>query len=265
MTKLTMAEPVTTGEPEKTMTDSPPGAPEEVATIDEVPGGATTISVSDDSHARSDEATVSTPTMATGVPTEPVVDSHVHGASNGEVPPQVPNAGMFAVQVAALGEESSIEKYTPLNQFGTVMTYPEGGYFKIRVGYFSTAAQARTALGKIRKHGYPDAFMVKATATNSGEVISASTVEKTAEKIAPATPYKVRLATYSKPGYFNAQTVEHLGEIESFRKNDLTVMLLAGYATFDSAERACQEAIDAGYPDAHVIVVVNGVMKRVGS
>jgi len=55
----------------------------------------------------------------------------------------------------------------------------------------------------------------------------------------------------------------HLGSIESYRKDDLTIMLLGGYHNLDAAKEARDAAASQGFADAYVVMDNAGVLERV--
>ncbi|MDX1478154.1 MAG: SPOR domain-containing protein [Saprospiraceae bacterium] len=165
----------------------------------------------------------------------------------------------YAVQVAALGKPSTLSEYEMLERFGSVMQVTEGRYHKIRVGYFTSEGEARTALGKIKSAGYPDAFVIQTEQVGASSTYQAPTTTRGAN----GKKYMVRLATYSKPGNFDSSKVAHLGKIESYRKNQMTIMLLSGYATIAEAEDAREGAYHLGFRDAYVVVNVDGQLHKV--
>ena len=164
----------------------------------------------------------------------------------------------YAVQVAALGKPSTLSEYELLERYGSVMQVTEGRYHKIRVGYFESEHAARTALSKIKSAGYPDAFVVRAM-----EGKATTTYNAPAAKTSGGKKYMVRLATYSKPGNFDSSQVSHLGKIESYRKNQMTIMLLTGYSTIAQAEEAREGAFHLGFRDAYVVVNEDGQLHKV--
>ncbi|MDX1407242.1 MAG: hypothetical protein R3330_03885, partial [Saprospiraceae bacterium] len=123
---------------------------------------------------------------------------------------------------------------------------------------FESEHAARTALSKIKSAGYPDAFVVRAM-----EGKATTTYNAPAAKTSGGKKYMVRLATYSKPGNFDSSQVSHLGKIESYRKNQMTIMLLTGYSTIAQAEEAREGAFHLGFRDAYVVVNEDGQLHKV--
>ena len=75
--------------------------------------------------------------------------------------------------------------------------------------------------------------------------------------------YKVRLASYRNPKFFKSSKVTDLGTLERRSKGPWTIMLLSGYPSLSEAIFAKNNAIQAGFRQAHV-VTDNGVeLKKV--
>lgn len=165
----------------------------------------------------------------------------------------------FAVQVAAFSKGNfDADRYTNLNSFGTVAPVQESQMTKVRVGSFDDEESARRAMKSIRSVGYRDAFVVK-------QMVYPSSTEGTWTEHMQDTSneYKVRLVTYSKSGKFDASQVEHIGRLESYRKNEMTIMLLAGYTTHLDAQRATEQAKKLGFVDAYVVRDEGGILRKV--
>src|SRR5690606_30982202 len=156
----------------------------------------------------------------------------------------------YYIQIAALAKHSDITPFSDLKMYGDLVVHDDAMYSKVRVGTFETDAEARLVLNRLRAGGYPDAFVVKdKVQTQSAQL--------------PQSEYKVRLATYTKAANFDPTPVMHLGSIESYRKDDMTIMLLGGYDSLKSAQQAREEAVSKGFHDAYVVMDNNGVLERV--
>jgi hypothetical protein len=123
-------------------------------------------------------------------------------------------------------------------------------YSRVRVGTFVNEDDARVALDRVKAGGYKDAFVVKHAVQRSVTVNN-------------PTEYKVRIGTYAKVGSFDPTPLEHLGTVESYRKDELTIMLLAGYPSLAAAQRAREAVVVQGFKDAYVVTDTNGVLEKV--
>ena len=139
-----------------------------------------------------------------------------------------------------------LEKYTSkLKGMGEVYTVQEGGRTKVRLGVFANKTEASAAQQKARDRGFKGAFTVseKERKVSVDSAISSNTKTQSSEK-SKATKsnareelngYLVRLAAYSNLDYFNSGTVDDLGFISYLPKGGVTLVLLGGYDSKDSA------------------------------
>ncbi|RLD22760.1 MAG: hypothetical protein DRI69_00010 [Bacteroidetes bacterium] len=172
---------------------------------------------------------------------------------------QTVTAGMYAVQIAAIRKSTTLDQYSSLSTIGKVMQYQEKGMYKIRVGYYNNATQAKNALRSIKQSGYPDAFIVKANPTISAPV---SPTEKNVVKETSDQDYLVRLGTYSRPEFFDASKVDHLGTVDTYKSGKFTIMLLRGFSSYEAADHARKESAKQGFKDAYIVVEKDGGLHK---
>ncbi|MEL6719610.1 MAG: SPOR domain-containing protein, partial [Bacteroidota bacterium] len=181
-------------------------------------------------------------------------------------------AESYSVQVAATNKVN-LNNYASLNVHGNVYYKLIKNVYKVRVGAYTDKAAAADILKKVKREGYKDAFLVKeSTADVQDKII----LEDGAFISTPNTPtpetetnkgmmngYKVQLAAYRNPQYFDGSKIDNLGYIESMQKGEWTVMFISGFSSAYEAKRAMQQAKSAGFPSAFVVVEENGEIKRV--
>ncbi|MFK7810196.1 MAG: hypothetical protein AB8F74_20505, partial [Saprospiraceae bacterium] len=73
----------------------------------------------------------------------------------------------------------------------------------------------------------------------------------------------VRLATYSKPEFFDGDKVRGIGKVEQRLKGNMTIMLLSGFPDLQTARDASRRAIDRGFSGAHVVMEENGKLIKI--
>ncbi|MEM1121250.1 MAG: carboxypeptidase regulatory-like domain-containing protein [Bacteroidota bacterium] len=178
-----------------------------------------------------------------------------------------PNFGSgYAVQVAAFNSSrtNDLSRFKSLGTVGNVYNRYEGNKTKVRVGVFQTRAEASAAARQVKTKGFKDAFVVTESLEGLGQEVVIADVNTnkgsggSANVNVPAVGYKVRLAAYQKPQYFQRSKVETIGIVEQKIKGPWTIMLLSGYGSLGEAQRAAGSARAAGFPQAHV-VMDNGV------
>lgn len=199
-----------------------------------------------------------------------------------QVPPSTPNLGGtlpnnpnlqartvpqdgFSVQVAAVNQEN-LSQYAGLGNYGEIYSKMENGKYKIRVGIFASRDEALNAMNAIRSVGYSDAFLVKEEGVLLG---SGAQTQPQPEYPANETTaagsglYKVQLAAYRNPAYFDPSPIANLGTIEERMKGDLTVKFIGGLQTLPQARQALAQARAAGFNTAFIVVEENGQLRKV--
>ena len=159
-----------------------------------------------------------------------------------------------------------MSRFKALGTVGNVYNRYEGGKTKVRVGVFATRAEAAAAAKQAKSKGFKDCFVVTESMEGLGQevVVSDADISKgnnntnTGTNTSIGFGYKVRLAAYKKPQYFQRSKVESIGFVEQRTKGPWTIMLLSGYANLGEAQRAAAAAKNAGFRQAHV-VTDNGV------
>lgn len=204
---------------------------------------------------------------------------------------------VYFVQVAALyNSSSSLDGYESLTRYGNVYTVQASRARKVRVGYFLDENEAQQALSTIKGQGYSDAFIVSDplntdaleliytatsnygaptstytpsstgttsnTATTYEETPATDNYDYSTENTSSTSVYKVRLASYEDPIWFDGRSVEDIGQIEQWSKGGWTIFILSGYNGYDAAEMARIKAINRGFVDAEVVIDNDGVIER---
>lgn len=204
------------------------------------------------------------------------------------------NAVDFAVQVSASSkpiEETAAKK--EWDELGHVFVQKENGLYKVRIGPYATQMEAKETLLKAKSKGKKDAFIVVLQGTaNDKPSFSQETAKKPSTEVKPekkvaaqpekkvavqpekskpaevtpsalAVEYKVRVASYQKPGSFNPNGIDHLGKLESYRKGDMTIMMIGGFKNLEDAQKAKDTVVSKGYKDAAIVVDHNGILEEV--
>ncbi len=236
---------------------------------------ATTTTTTSDEPAEIVEVVTNTTTVTIPAPPPPPVDEMAIATQKG-----------YSVQLAAVpdGQTVQVNKYTPMSTAGNVYGRNEGTYKKVRVGIFPTRAEAQAAQAQARSNGFKSAFIVKEEisslrdleiyreAMNAPTTIPAvpttTTPPPSNTNPAPRPPaetgsIKVQIASYKNMKFFNRATAAKLGNVETRKKGDFTIILLSGFNNQQSAESARQAAIQAGYKGAYLVKETGGVLEKV--
>jgi cell division septation protein DedD len=193
----------------------------------------------------------------------------------------------FAVQLSAssrpITDKSSLSSW---EQLGPVYIHTENALYKVRIGPFDSQDKAKQVLLQAKARGKKDAFIViqqgldafsaqghpagqymeapmemkEQNSTPSSNVIDPSTKPSVGSPDDVMLEYKVRLASYLKPGGFNTKDIDQYGPLESYRQGDWTIMLIGGFKTAKDAEHVRDLVIAKGYKDAAVVVDKGGIL-----
>lgn len=192
-------------------------------------------------------------------------------------------AVVYYIQLAAFNKKNmkDFNQFRDVVKFGNVYKFDAGPAVKVRLGYFLTEAETRNVLNKIKKSGYPDAFIVS-NALNTAEmelVLSSydgvpstppssqqsQSVKENAKSFDDGVmvSYKVRLASYEDPIWFDLKKVSDLGHIEQWSKGTWTIFILSGFKNFQEAELARIKSVNRGFASAEVVVDNGGVIESI--
>ncbi len=74
--------------------------------------------------------------------------------------------------------------------------------------------------------------------------------------------YKVRLASYEDPIWFDINKVKDIGRVEQWTKGGWTIFILAGYNDLEDAKQALVKAYNRGFKTAEVVIDNGGILER---
>ncbi len=190
----------------------------------------------------------------------------------------------YSVQLAAVpdGQTVEVNKYANMSMAGNVYGRNEGVYKKVRVGIFPTRAEAKAAQIQAQSNGFKSAFIVKEEISSLRdleiyrEAMNAPTsppaVPTTTSPPVTTTPsrppaetgtIKVQIASYKNMKFFNRATAAKLGQVETRKKGDFTIILLSGFTNQQTADTARRAAINAGYKGAYLVKETGGVLEKI--
>jgi len=187
----------------------------------------------------------------------------------------------FAVQVPAsshpISESKAKKEWSDL---GHVYIQQENGMYKVRIGPYGTQLEAKQTLLHAKSKGRQDAFIVVLQGTQNDKPLyqsgmeqekpshdlgnqTASVTEMNDQMSPGMTDYKIRVVSYLKPGSFNPDGMDQLGKLESYRKGDLTILMVGGFRNLADAQKARQIVVAKGYKDATIVVEREGILEEV--
>ena len=181
------------------------------------------------------------------------------------------NTNVYFIQLAALFKSAgNIDNFTPLKQFGSLYKMKHTNSIKVKLGYFMDESQAKRVLSEVKNMGYSDAFITYES-LNTGRLELVELSEKTTDNYAwdgyqtnetTGVNFKVRLASYEDPIWFDFESVKDLGIIEQWSKNQWTIFILSGFKNLDEAQKIKLIAQNRGFKDAEIVLDKNGILEK---
>ncbi len=175
------------------------------------------------------------------------------------------SSNVYFVQLAAFFNRTvDIDPYTRLSELGNIYKVYKSTATKVRLGYYLDRAEAQTVLKQVRARGFKDAFITyDALDTEHLELAMSSQSTSTPSYTSTgSSEYKIRLASYEDPIWFDVNKVKGIGEIEQWTKGSWTIFVLSGYSNLEEARRAQIKSINRGFVDAEIVVDNNGILER---
>lgn len=209
----------------------------------------------------------------------PAAEFSLEGARRISMGKIAPTGEVFFIQLASVTHlEPNISKFSTLVRYGNIYKMNVNQFIKIRLGYFTDRKEADEALKNVKKKGFPDAFITKESLVYSNmELLMSRLEEETAgtkeeskgnskkeqyKIYGEGGKYKVRLASYEDPIWFDINKVKDLGRIEQWTKGSWTIFILAGFKDLEEAKEAEIQAINRGFKTAEVVIDNGGILER---
>lgn len=180
-----------------------------------------------------------------------------------------PSATKYFIQIASLSQSKGrANEFEDIRYLGQIYRFYMTNAIKIRLGSFDSKIDADMTLAKVRRAGYKDAFITSAVLNNSNyELLGNGGNTTNYYEASPddfKSEYKVRLASYSDPKWFNVNELQYLdGDLEQWTKGYWTIFILGGFDSLEEAEAARIKAVNRGFNQAELVVDDRGVLKRV--
>jgi len=210
----------------------------------------------------------------------------------------LPASNVYFIQLAALSKTTgNVDKFKTLSKYGNLYKVFMTNSTKIKLGYFLDKSEAKSVLKSVQNFGFKDAFITKddlvslqielivANEGQSNQYTSYSSNTKSTTSVytqsdnqnsgnttvtddftlnnrARNNSYKIRLASYEDPIWFDIDKAKQLGKIEQWTKGSWTIFILGGYSTHADAESARIMAVNKGFADAEIVIDNNGILER---
>jgi len=250
---------------------------EELSRILTVPSNSETVTKIDNAYENKlpakDEMVISQEEVITEISESRSLTSDIsmNGAkrvSYGDLLPTASTA--YFIQLASLSKSNgNVDDYKSLIKYGNIYKMYSQSYTKIKLGYFTDKHEAKKVLSNIKAQGYTDAFITSESLESADMELfiagkeynyNGSNYSSTKKQ---GTQYKVRLASYEDPIWFDIKTAKQLGEIEQWTKGEWTIFILSGFQDIEGAQSAKIRAINRGFADAEVVIDNGGILERI--
>ncbi len=177
-------------------------------------------------------------------------------------------SNVYFIQLASLTKSNiKSDDYKDLTRYGNIYKVNKGNLTKVRLGYFVSQSEAVSVLSSVKKEGFRDAFIVEEFLnTKELELLESSYTFNENEKYKKPEAvgnYKIKLAAYTNPLYFDVNKVKDLGVIEQWSKGKWTIFILSGYSDFDDANQAVLKVKNRGFASAEVVLDEGGILTTV--
>ncbi len=183
---------------------------------------------------------------------------------------------VYFVQITSLTKysEQVEERFKKYAVYGDVYKVNSDGVTKIRIGSFVDVNEAVALMNLLRKNGVKDAFIVGdiidpvRTSLISKANVKVSKSEQPAENkmvnpdVSEEGKYKIRVAEYKAPDWFDISKINDLGNIEHWTKSGWTIIVLGNYTTENSAKDIISKLKARGFKDSYIVVEENGKLFR---
>ena len=219
---------------------------------------------------------------ATKVGSNAVKDADISlaGARRVSMDALAPNYEVFFIQLASMSAVSpNYSPFKALTKYGNIYRVNSNRTVKVRLGYYNDRKEAEDILKIVRANGFKDAFLTyEMLNTSQMELILSSLdgdnykdngnfkppVKDSNIKSVPESnlQYKVRLASYEDPIWFDVNKVKDIGRVEQWTKGNWTIFILAGFNSMDEAKQAQIKAINRGFNTAEVVIDNGGILER---
>jgi hypothetical protein len=124
----------------------------------------------------------------------------------------------------------------------------------------------------LRKNGIKDAFIIGdvidpsrtflITKANVKVTPSESQESSTTEVLKEEGKYKIRVAEYKAPDWFDISKINDLGNIEHWTKSGWTIIVLGNYSSEVSAKDVISKLKARGFKESYIVVEENGKLFR---
>ncbi|MBK9256348.1 MAG: tetratricopeptide repeat protein [Saprospiraceae bacterium] len=189
----------------------------------------------------------------------------------------LPNVEVFFIQLASMSAvQPNFTPFKGLVKYGNIYKVNNNRSIKVRLGYYNDRSEAEEVLKVVRTKGFKDAFITfELLNTAQMELVLTSmdgdsysdqgnfkTKNPEVKNYTATGQYKVRLASYEDPIWFDVNKVKDIGRVEQWTKGSWTIFILAGYESLEEAKQAQIKAINRGFNTAEIVIDNGGILEK---
>ena len=184
--------------------------------------------------------------------------------------PELQSEKVYFIQIAAMSQfndqiAARFEKYT---RYGDVFMVQADNAVKIRIGVFPNLNAALSQLRILKSNGIRDAFVIgdildesRVKVLYKGSTDFLSTPAESTENTDGQ--YKIRVAEFQAPDWFDSSKINDLGRIEHWTKSGKTIIILGDFNNETEAQSVLSKLTERGYKDAYICSEKDGKLYRV--
>jgi tetratricopeptide (TPR) repeat protein len=180
---------------------------------------------------------------------------------------------LYFVQITSLTKYSDRieERFKKYAVYGDVYRVNADGVTKIRIGSFADVNEAVALMNLLKKNGIKDAFIItdvidpeRTYLISKANAKVSKTDQQQAENVVfkEEGSYKIRVAEYKAPDWFDISKINDLGNIEHWTKSGWTIIVLGNYLTETAAKDVISKLKARGFKESYIVVEENGKLFR---
>ncbi len=183
---------------------------------------------------------------------------------------------LYFVQITSLTKYSDKleDRFKKYSIYGDVYRVNADGVTKIRIGSFADINEAVALMNLLKKNGIKDAFIIgdiidpeRTTLITKANIKVSKSDQATDSKtdnvsLLEEGKYKIRVAEYKAPDWFDISKINDLGNIEHWTKSGWTIIVLGNYQSESSAKDVISKLKARGFKDSYIVVEESGKLFR---
>ncbi|HQX44064.1 MAG: PD40 domain-containing protein [Saprospiraceae bacterium] len=174
---------------------------------------------------------------------------------------------VYFIQIAAISHfnEAMADRFKKFTKYGDVYRVESDGINKIRIGSFQKLNDALATLSLMKKSGIKEAFVVADILDDKRFKLilkNSTDFKNIKETIDETGKFKIRVAEFKAPDWFDPSPLRDIGKIEHWTKGGWTIIVLGDFANSHDAIQALDKVKAKGFKEAYIVIEENGKLFR---